>query len=82
MAARRNYAVALDKGFMTVDEVRALENMRPLGAREDVRNLVEMVQKIYLGVGTVMTASEAREILNRSGANLQGPGPGDGGGNG
>jgi len=76
------YAVALDKGFMTVDEVRALENMRPLGAREDVRNLVEMVQKIYLGVGTVMTASEAREILNRSGANLQGPGPGDGGGNG
>jgi HK97 family phage portal protein len=76
------YAVALDKGFMTVDEIRGLENMAPLGAREDVRNLVEMVQKVYLGVGTVMTAAEAREILNRAGANLQGPGPGDGGGNG
>jgi HK97 family phage portal protein len=76
------YAQAIRDGWMTVDEVRALENLPPLGAQEDMRNLVEMVQKIYLGVGTVMTSAEAREILNRAGANLQGPGPADGGGNG
>lgn len=34
------------------------------------RNLVEMVQKVYLGVGVVLTADEAREILNRGGAGL------------
>jgi HK97 family phage portal protein len=36
----------------------------------DPRNIVEMVQKVYLGVGVVLTAEEAREILNRAGANL------------
>lgn len=34
------------------------------------RELVEMVQKVYLGVGTVITAAEARELLNRAGAAL------------
>lgn len=28
------YAIAIDKGFMTVDEVRALENLAPLGAAQ------------------------------------------------
>ena len=37
---------------------------------EQARDLVTMVQKVYLGVGTVLTADEAREILNRAGANL------------
>jgi phage portal protein BeeE len=43
------------------------------GARQ--LGLVEMVQKIYLGVGSVLTTAEAREILNRAGAELTGPGP-------
>lgn len=34
------------------------------------RNLVEMVQKVYLGVDVVLTADEAREMLNAAGANL------------
>jgi hypothetical protein len=34
-----------------------------------------MVQKIYLGVGKVLTAQEARDILNRAGAGLSGPAP-------
>lgn len=38
-------------------------------------SLVEMIQKIYLGVGTVVTAEEARTILNAGGASLTGPGP-------
>ena len=42
------------------------------------RNIVEMIQKVYLGVGVVITADEAREILNKAGANLTGPAPGEG----
>lgn len=34
------------------------------------RNLTEMVQKVYLGVGKVVTAPEARALLNRAGAGL------------
>jgi hypothetical protein len=36
----------------------------------EARNLVEMIQKVYLGVGTVITQEEARKILNEAGANL------------
>lgn len=55
-------------------------NMAPLGGVDEgdeasVRNLVEMVQKVYLGVGSVLTVDEARELLNRAGAGL--PVPGD-----
>jgi len=39
------------------------------------RDLVEAVQKVYLGVNTVVTADEARTILNTYGANLPVPGP-------
>lgn len=38
-------------------------------------SIVEMVQKVYLGVGTVLTTEEARAILNQAGAGLSGPGP-------
>ena len=36
----------------------------------DIRLLMEMIQKVYLGVDKVVTAGEARELLNRGGANL------------
>jgi lambda family phage portal protein len=36
---------------------------------------VEAVQKAYLGVGKMITADEARELVNLSGANLSIPGP-------
>lgn len=39
--------------------------------------LAESTQKIYLGVGTVLTADEARTILNEDGAGLPVPGPFD-----
>lgn len=41
----------------------------------DPRALVEMVQKVYLGIGTVLTSDEAREMLNRAGAGLVVPTP-------
>lgn len=73
------YAQAIAAGFMTVDEVRALENLRPLPATPTTteastpRELAEIVQKIYLGVDKVLTADEAREIINRAGADLPVP---------
>lgn len=50
--------------------------MIPVSADEEpdasvaARNLVEMVQKVYLGVDVVITADEARGMLNAAGANL------------
>ena len=38
--------------------------------QQQARNLVEMVQKVYLGVGVVLTAEEARKLLNQAGATL------------
>lgn len=73
------YAIALDKEFRTVDEIRADEKLPPLQGMEDdaaqARALVEGVQKVYLGVGKVLSTDEARSILNRLGANLAVPGP-------
>lgn len=55
------------------------------GTAEDpevARRLVEMVQKVYLGVGTVITKDEARQLLNRGGADLAVPGADQQDGNG
>lgn len=37
---------------------------------ETARQLAELIQKIYLGVGKVLTISEARDIINQAGGNL------------
>lgn len=39
------------------------------------RDLAEVVQKMYLGVGKVLSAEEARAVMNRDGAGLTGPAP-------
>lgn len=36
----------------------------------EIRLLMEMIQKVYLGVNKVLTAEEARALLNRGGAKL------------
>lgn len=83
------YQVALAIGALTQDEVRALEDRQPLDEKQQAQwsatfsnggkkrglDLVEAVQKIYLGVDKVITAEEARQILNAYGADLTGPGP-------
>lgn len=38
-------------------------------------SVAEAVQKVYLGVGTVLTPEEARQIVNEAGGNLPIPGP-------
>lgn len=55
------------------EKADATDDDGPLGPNP--RELVEMVQKVYLGVGTVLTVDEARDMLNAAGANLVGPGP-------
>lgn len=42
---------------------------------DQARAAAELIQKIYLGVGVVLTAEEARAIANRAGAELSGPLP-------
>lgn len=75
------YAMGIRNGVLTVDEARALEDLPPLpgdaGSGDlSPRDLAEALQKIYLAVGKVISAEEAREILNRAGADLTGPAPG------
>lgn len=43
--------------------------------RSEARELAEIIQKIYLGVDVVVTQDEARQILNRAGAGLDGAPP-------
>jgi hypothetical protein len=52
-------------------------DVSPPGAAETAKpaELTTMLQKIYLAVDKVITAEEARDILNRAGANLVGAGP-------
>ena len=74
------HGIALDKGFLTVDEVRELEHREPLPKLEvegagavppaTPREAAEMVQKIYLGVGKVLTWEEARTVLVQAGLPL------------
>lgn len=63
--------------LLTINEMRELEDREPHvdGADSAVegasaRELSEIVQKIYQGVGVVVTADEAREVLNKAGGNL------------
>ncbi len=66
-------AVGIAAGFMTIDEARTILGMEPRPDQTQAptaRELAEMIQKIYLGVGVVLTAEEARDILNSGGANL------------
>lgn len=57
-----------------------VNNLAPMGGSEDggmaPLDLAMALQKIYLAVGTVITPDEAREILDRAGADL-GPAPDD-----
>lgn len=74
-----SYNVGITTGFLTVDEARALEDLPPIGEKDNTmssRQLAEALQKIYLAVGPVISGDEAREILNREGAGLTGAAPG------
>jgi HK97 family phage portal protein len=70
-----SHKIAIDAGFKTLDEVRALEELPPLTTGDgdaSARSVAELVQKLYLGVGVVLTADEARTLANRAGAGFEG----------
>jgi len=58
---------------LTVDEMRALEDLPPL-ARDDETlsptDMAEVARRLYLTVGKVVTVDEAREIMRRAGLPL------------
>lgn len=76
-----SYEVGIRSGFLTPNEARALEEMEPMPggdvSQSSARQLsiAEVVQKVYLGVGKVITSDEAREIVNAMGGQLSVPGP-------
>lgn len=71
-----------DKAPLTPEQIAEWKAMYGSGAADTedgdpealaARRVAELVQKIYLGVGKVLSADEAREIANRAGAGLDGP---------
>jgi HK97 family phage portal protein len=91
MARAQLHKLRLETKTRTVDEVRGIEDEAPFGGlfaepgipgaateatpADEARQLAEIIQKIYLGVGVVLTEDEARDIANRAGAGLTGAGP-------
>lgn len=69
-----SYEIGKRSGFLVNDEIRDWEELGPMpaDANVDPRNLAEMIQKIYLGVGVVLSDEEARQIINQAGGNLPG----------
>lgn len=58
---------------LTVDEMRALEDLPPLTQTEEIlspSDMAEVARRLYLSVGKVVTVDEAREILRRAGLPL------------
>ena len=76
----------LAAGLINVAEAREEMDLAPRGnetsndlemeteAKREL-TIAEVVQKVYLGVDTVITSDEARQIVNEAGGNLQIPGP-------
>lgn len=70
-ARYRAYAISLDAGFMLINEVRQEEGRSALPAEMSApKQLAEIIQKIYLGVGVVISKEEARALLVQAGATL------------
>ena len=75
-------AKLLDSKQRTSSEVREKDDLAPFtpeqvaeinalsGSKSDALAIAEIVQKVYLGVGVVLTSDEARVIANAAGANL------------
>ena len=71
------YAIQIDKRIRSVNEVRELEDLPPAPWGETpalAESVTDAVQKVYLGVGKVLTSDEARKIVNAAGADLPIPG--------
>lgn len=76
----------MGKPLLTIDEMRQLENLPAMADDDDTEDssdaaakrdltVAETVQKVYLGVGKVITSDEARQMINAAGGSLVVPGP-------
>ncbi|MFD5509119.1 phage portal protein [Streptomyces sp. NPDC127051] len=75
LTARANAARTLIEAGLSKDDVLSAVGLPEIAAAGEnglatPRELADMVQSIYLGVGSVLTWQEAREICNRAGAGL------------
>jgi HK97 family phage portal protein len=64
--------VGIDAGFLTIPEVRDILGLAADADTTDLTpaELARMIQSIYLGAGVVISVDEARDLLNRAGADL------------
>lgn len=83
-----SYTAGLAAGFYTIAEVRAWEDLPPLpeveeeapaepvaveaDAAAEARAIAEVIQKVYLGVGKIVTDEEARALVSMAGFPLPG----------
>lgn len=77
-----NTALGGGAGFKTINEVRAEEGLAAIVGGDEMvaistqpkaataQELAEVVQKVYLGVGKMISPEEARAIVNAAGGNL------------
>ena len=66
------HRIAHEMGAKTLDEIRNEENLGPLegDGGSDERTVAEMVQKLYLGVGSIISPDEGRGVLRSAGMDL------------
>lgn len=71
---RRAALEALGYSPLDIERMLTTDSDAMVPTQRDL-NLAETVQKVYLGVGKVITSDEARAIVNNAGADLPVPGP-------
>jgi HK97 family phage portal protein len=73
-----SYEIGIRAGFLDEEDVRAIEDLPPRSKDNgviDTKGLADAISKMTGGVDIILTAEEARTLLNTAGANLVGPPP-------
>lgn len=76
LAARyQAYQLGIESEFLLPNEAREGEGLAPIAGGDSFsrsREIAEIIQKLYLGVGVVLSEEEARRIVSAAGASLPG----------
>lgn len=64
------YKIGIDAGFLTVEDVRAWEDLATSSSTVDVEKISRILQKIYVAVDKVISTDEARQMVRALGVDL------------
>ncbi|HLU52342.1 MAG TPA: hypothetical protein VK011_01995, partial [Acidimicrobiia bacterium] len=81
-ARYRAHQIGITAGFKTINEARKEEGLTAVAGGDQIREQAgaatltpreqaEVVQKVYLGVGKVLTSEEARRIIQTAGVDIE-----------